>query len=182
VRLRIDRAAVCATEQRRLSEMQIRFYLTPLIATLAVEGCSRATRADREAALETVRRNVRLMQERKIDEMMETIHPQSPAFAETRVVMEDLAKKFELKCELTRLDVVGSKRDEMRVRFEQITEMRGEGGMSRTRVAGTHSLRKDDGKWKIIDTKVLRTEMLDTPEEDVTTESPAPPAEVSQAP
>jgi len=30
-------------------------------------------------ALETVRRNVRLMQEKKIDEMMETIHPQSPA-------------------------------------------------------------------------------------------------------
>ena len=127
-----------------------------LCVALAIAACERVPKAERDAAIETVRRNVRLMQEKKIDEMMETIHPQSPSFAGTRTEVADLVKDYDLKCELAALDVIGARSDVIRVRFEQITE-RTKGGVVelKTRLTGVHVLKKDGGAWKIFDTEVI---------------------------
>ncbi len=138
-----------------------------LCAALALAACERVPKADREAAVETVRRNVRLLQEKKIGEMMETIHPQSPAFAGTRTEVGDLVKEYDLKCHLAAVDVVGGRSGEVRVRFEQITE-RTKGGVAepKTRLTGIHVLRKDGAAWKIFDTEVIAVAEVDPPEED----------------
>ena len=144
-------------------------YLILCVALVAV-GCGRVPQADRDAVLETVRRNVRLLQEKRIDEMMETIHSQSPAFAGTRKSVTELTKEFDLKCDLERLEVVGARRGDVRVRFEQITK-RKKGGVAepRTRLAGVHVLRQEGGVWKIFDTEVISAEVVDPlPEEGVT--------------
>ena len=127
-----------------------------LCAALALTACERVPKPDRDAAIETVRRNVRLLQEKKIDEMMETIHPQSPAFAGTRKEVSDLVQEYDLQCELRALEVIGGRSGEVRVRFEQITE-RKKGGVAepKTRLTGVHVLRKDGAVWKIFDTEVI---------------------------
>ena len=133
-----------------------------LCAALAIAACGRVPKAERDAALETVRRNVRLLQEKKIDEMMETIHPQSPSFAGTRTEVADLVKDYDLKCELAALDVIGARSDVIRVRFEQTTE-RTKGGVVelKTRLTGVHVLKKDGGAWKIFDTEVIAVDDVD---------------------
>ncbi len=133
-----------------------------LCAALAVTACERVPKADREAALETVRRNVRLLQEKKIDEMMETIHPRSPAYEGTRTEITNLVKEYDLKCELAAVDVIGAKRGEVRVRFEQITE-RMKGGIAepKTRLIGIHVLKKDGATWKIFDTEVIGGDVIE---------------------
>ncbi len=138
-----------------------------LCVAIISAGCKRVPEADREAALETVRRNVRLLEEKKIDEMMETIHPQSPAFAPTRKSVTDLVKEFDLKCDLKALDFVGVRKGDLRVRFEQITE-RKKGGVAepRTRLTGIHVLRKDGAAWKIFDTEVIGLKMVDPPPDE----------------
>ena len=138
-----------------------------LCAALAITACERVPKADREAAVETVRRNVRLLQEKKIDEMMETIHPQSAVFAKTRTSSAELAKEFDFKCELTSLEVLGKRKGDLRVRFEQITE-RKKGGViePKTRLIGIHVLRKDGATWKIFDTEVIGADLVDPPEEE----------------
>ena len=133
-----------------------------LCVALAIAACERVPKAERDAALETVRRNVRLLQEKKIDEMMETIHPQSPSFAGTRKEVADLVKEYDLKCELAALDVIGARSDAIRVRFEQITE-RSKGGVAelKMRLTGVHVLKKDGGAWKIFDTEVIAVDDVD---------------------
>ena len=146
-----------------------------LCAALAVTACERVPKADRVAALETVRRNVRLLQEKKIDEMMETIHPRSPAYEGTRTEITNLVKEYDLKCELAAVDVVGGRRGEVRVRFEQITE-RTKGGISepKTRLVGIHVLKKDGAAWKIFDTEIISAEVVDPlPSEPEPTEEKA---------
>ena len=141
-------------------------YLLLCVALVAA-GCGRVPQADRDAVLETVRRNVRLLQEKKIDEMMETIHPQSPAFAGTRTEVGDLVKEYDVKCNLAAVDVVGGRSGEVRVRFEQITE-RTKGGIvePKTRLTGVHVLRKDGAAWKIFDTEVIAVDEVEPPEEE----------------
>ena len=137
-----------------------------LCAAIAITGCERVAKADRDAALETVRRNVRLLQEKKIDEMMETIHPQSPAFAGTRTAITDLVKEYDLKCELPAADVIGGRHGEVRVRFEQITERKkGDTVEPKTRLTGVHVLKKDGGTWKIFDTELISGDVVDPPSE-----------------
>lgn len=157
----------------RLPLMTPRMIQTLLCVALVAAGCNRVPKADADAAMETVRRNVRFLQEEKIEEMMATIHPQSPVFAATRTSVTDLVKEFDLKCELTSLEVLGEKKGDVRVRFEQITE-RKKGGViePNTRMIGVHVLRKDGEAWKIFDTEVISVELIDPLPED-----PEPPEE-----
>ena len=138
-----------------------------LCVVIVASACERVPKADRDAAVETVRRNVRLTQEKKIDEMMETVHPQSPAFAGTRTAITDLLKEYDLKCELAAVEVIGGRNGEVRVRFEQITE-RSKGGIAepKTRLTGVHVLKKDGGAWKIFDTEVINADVIDSPVEE----------------
>ena len=140
-------------------------------------GCHRVPEADRAAVLEVVRRNVRLLQEKKVEEMMTTIHPQSPAFAASRTSVAALVKEFDLKCELTALEVVGEQKGDVRVRFEQVTERKKDGvAEPRTRLVGVHVLRKDGATWKIFDTEVIGLDVVDPLPEDPepAEEKPAP--------
>jgi hypothetical protein len=128
-----------------------------LCIAIIAAGCERVPPADRDAALETVRRNVRLLQEKKVDEMMTTIHPQSPAFAPTRTSITELMK----------LKVEGARKGDLRVRFEQITQ-RIKAGVAepRTKMSGVHVLRKDGEAWKIFDTEVIAADLIDPLPED----------------
>ena len=133
-----------------------------LCAALAPAACQRVPDADRDAALETVRRNVRSLQEKKIDEMMETIHPRSPAFAGTRAEIANLLRDFDLRCELAAIEVIGSRGGELRVRFEQLTERIKDGNAEpKTRLTGIHVLKKDGAVWKIFDTEIISAEVID---------------------
>ncbi|HZJ14664.1 MAG TPA: hypothetical protein VFD27_06425 [Chthoniobacteraceae bacterium] len=157
-------------------------FLCALIFTALFAGaCQRAANVDREAAIEVVRRNSQFMQEEKIDEMMATLHPQSPTFAQTRAIMEGLAKKFDLKCELTGLEVVSATPDEVRVRFDQTTsKVKGEGGFPSSRVVGIHLLKKDGNAWKIYSTEVISTQVLGARDETPEPSEPEEPEEPTE--
>ena len=154
---------------------------TLLAAALALAGCHRTSQADKDAALDVVRRNAQATQDEKIDEMMATMHPQSPAFAETRRIMEDMAQRFDLKCVVSGLDVLTATNEEMRVRFVQTLEkVKGDEPFPKRKITGIHVLKKDGGVWKIFGTEVLRVEEFAEPEEPVA--APEPPAAEPKAP
>ena len=144
--------------------MKPRIFLTAMCAALVLTGCGQVPKAERDAALDVVRRNVAAMQAKKIDEMMATIHPKSPAFEKTRTAMSDLVRDYDLKCELAALDVVRARPDEIAVRFVQTTEKSNAAGAhEKTRVTGVHVLKKDGGQWKIFGSDVMDAELLDAP-------------------
>ncbi len=68
----------------------------------------------------------------------------------------------DLKCTLTDLHVVTASADEAQVGFVQKTEKTGgEGQFQDNIVRGIHTLKLDDGKWKIFDTKRTSVTGLD---------------------
>lgn len=161
----------------RLPPMTPRTFHALLCVAIVAAGCNRVPKADADVALDTVRRNVRFLQEEKIEEMMETIHPQSPVFGATRATVTELVKEFDFKCELAALEVVGSRGGDVRVRFEQITERKkGDVVEPKTRLIGVHVLRKDGAVWKIYDTENISADIVDPLPEDPEPagEEPAP--------
>ena len=141
--------------------MDYRFLFALACAALVASGCQRPAKVDREAAIDVVRRNAQFMQEEKIDEMMTTIHPESPVAPQTRTAMEGLAKEFDLKCELAALEVISERPDEVRVRFDQTTsKIKGEAEFPTTRMVGIHTLKKDGHAWKIFATETISTEAV----------------------
>lgn len=136
-----------------------------LFLVLITTGCERVTQADKDAAIAAVRRNVEAMQQEKVEEVLATVHPESPSYEQTRQIVNDIAEKFQLRYELSGLQVELATPDTIRVAFEQVTESAGEADeFPANKVFGVHLLKKDKGTWKIWATEVRRVERLDAGE------------------
>ncbi|MEI9894039.1 MAG: hypothetical protein WDN28_09160 [Chthoniobacter sp.] len=163
--------------------------LVPLLSVLALAfvmgGCDRSASAPDQAVLfQTVEDNVHALEKKDVDAVMATIHPQAPSFESTREIVGEMFKAVDLKYSLSDLKIVTASPDEARVSFVQRTEKTGgTGGFQNNIVQGIHTLRPDNGKWKIYRTIQTGVTGLDgkpftAPEEPAPPATPATPAAV----
>jgi hypothetical protein len=134
-----------------------------LLALLALVACHRSKPSplDEACVLNAVRANVQAMGARNLAGVMETIHPDSPNYAATQQVMEELLANYTLRCKLENAKVVSVEQDEAQVSFVQTTEkVSGEMPFDDNRVEGIHLLKKHDGVWKIYSSHVTKSEFL----------------------
>jgi hypothetical protein len=132
-----------------------------IAALFGFTSCGKPSQADQQIALEVVRRNVQAMQSGNVEEVLKTVHPQSPGYAQTRQVLEDLFKRFQLSCELEELTVESVSREGVRAGFVQVTDkVSGDDGFQKNRLRGTHMLKKDGATWKLWQTEVGEMEPL----------------------
>ena len=132
-------------------------HLFLLLLLGALGGCSPRRRADEAAIFAVLRENVSAMQREDIEAVMKTVHPGSPDFEGTRLVITDIFAKYDLKFDLRELKVINSKDDEVKVSFVQKTEnVGGAKDVGDAIAEGVHTLRKDGAEWKIVDTVTLR--------------------------
>ncbi|MEP6668156.1 MAG: hypothetical protein ABJF10_03335 [Chthoniobacter sp.] len=176
----------------------MKFFFAPLLSVFAlafmVTGCQRAgTPPDKAVLFQTIEDNVHALEKKDVEAVMATIHPQAPSFDSTREIISEMFKAVDLKYTLSDLKVVTANPDEARVSFVQKTEKTaGEAGFQNNIVQGIHTLRPDNGKWKIYRTFQTSVTGLDgkpltAPEEaapEPTTEKPpgSPTPEPSPAP
>jgi hypothetical protein len=140
----------------------------PAESTAQADGAAQIGSAPGEAeehnaqrAIETVRRNLAAMQNGTPEEVLATIHPQSGVYGKTRKVLTDIAKKFKLRYDLQAVSVVSVEPEEIRIRFEQVTEkISGTASFRKNRVRGVHTLKPDGQQWKIWSTKIDQVEQL----------------------
>lgn len=108
---------------------------------------------DEKAVFATIRENLIAMQNKDLNGVMATIHPESPGFATTRSALEDLFKQSELRFTLSDLKIVSATPEEVKVSFVQKTEkISGPPEIQGSITDGVHTLRKDHGKWKLYGT------------------------------
>ncbi|MDR3403512.1 MAG: hypothetical protein P4L99_13525 [Chthoniobacter sp.] len=173
-------------------------FLTPLLSVLAlafvVGGCQRSsTPPDQAVLFQAVEDNVHALEKKDVDAVMATIHPQAPSFESTREIISEMFKAVDLKYTLSDLKVVSATPDEARVSFLQKTEKTGgEAGFQNNIVQGVHTLRPDNGKWKIyrtfqtsvtgLDGKPLTAPTEAAPEAAPAAPSPAPTVPAEPAP
>ena len=91
-------------------------------AAFALSACSPKPIIDENAVFSTVRENVNAMQNKDINGVMATIHPDCPAYANTKEDLGELFKKYDLRFTLTDLKMVSATPEEVKVSFEQKTE------------------------------------------------------------
>lgn len=136
-----------------MNRLRIFSALLPAVA-LAFAGCERITDADKAAALATVKQNLEAMEARNAEAVAATIHSQSPHFEKTKMLTDQLFKKYELHYELKEAAVESVARDTIRVRFVQdVVKISGPPDFKSTRTAGVHVLRREDGAWKLWSTE-----------------------------
>lgn len=104
--------------------------------------------------------NIQTMQDEDIDAYMETIHPDSPAYDTTEDLMEQMAV-YELDVEVSDLSVADKSEDEATVNFTQ-RSMKIEGpDYQNNEIKGVHTLKPDEGVWKIFGTEASEQIALD---------------------
>ena len=164
-------------------------FLIPVLFVLALAisfaGCEKVAPApDNAVLIQAIQDNVHALEKKDIDAVMATIHPQARSFESTRQIVSEMFKAIDLKYTLSDLQVVSATADEAQVHFVQQTEKTGGDGQFQPNiVTGVHTLRPDQGKWKIYSTRQISVTGLDgkplgRPEEP----SPAPFTEPAPSP
>ena len=127
--------------------------------TLALFACNKPI-ADKNVLFGVIHENVHALEKKDVATVMATIHPESPSFAGTREAVEEMFRSVDLKYTLSDLLVESATPEEVRVSFRQKTEKLGERGeFASNIVEGIHTLRPDQGTWKIY--KTLQTKVTD---------------------
>jgi hypothetical protein len=162
--------------------------LLALVFTLG--ACQKAPPLpNEEVVFEGIRDNLRAMEKEDVDGVMATIHPQSEYYESTRAVVREMFEQVDVKYQLSDLKLVASTPEEAKVTFTQSMEKTGGPGEFRDNIVqGLHTLRLDQGKWKIYRTQNFKITGLDgqplsappaAPEESTpasATPAPPPPA------
>ena len=135
--------------------MNFRFLSTMLFTCVAFffPGCTPKPVVDEGAVFSAIKDNLNAMQNKDVEGVMATVHPESPLFGSTRQALLNLFQKYDLRITLTDLKIVSATPEEVKVSFVQKTErLKGPEDLQSSLCDGVHTLRKDHGKWKIYNT------------------------------
>lgn len=149
-----------------------------LALTVALVSCSQPL-ADKDALFGVVHEHVHAFEKKDVTTVMSTIHPTSPAFADTREAVEFVFKNLDLKYELTDLKLVSVTPEEVKISFVQKTTKTGGPAEFKDNIQeGIHTLRPDNGTWKIYKTLVQKlTDLQGKPLFLPNAPAPTPPIE-----
>jgi hypothetical protein len=124
-----------------------------------------------EELIAVLDKNLETMQAGDIEGYMKTIHDESPSYASTKQLMEQLASQYTFDIEISDVEVVEKSADEAKVTFTQRTMKVKGPEYKNNEVKGYHILKPYKGKWKIYESVQSSVQYLDengNPVEDTT--------------
>lgn len=131
-----------------------------LLITILIAGCGKEN-PEKKKVLDLIEKNKVVTQNEDFEETMNTIHPESPVYESSSVVMKQLFALYDLKYELTSVEVVSIDDDTAVVAFEQVTTKISGPDFRNSKIKGEHQLRKYNGEWKIYSTTANKVEFFD---------------------
>ncbi len=105
--------------------------------------------------------NIESAENENIEEYMETIHPDSPAYEETRQTMEYLFDTYDLSYDLKDIDVIEITDQMVKVRIVQITKKVSGPEFEDNELTAVHTLKKYNDGWRFWSTDIEKIEYLD---------------------
>ena len=113
-----------------------------------------------EELFEVLERNIATMADDDSTGHMETLHSESPGYAETEQILEDMSV-YTLDIEISDLEVEEKSEEEARVFYTQ-RNMKVDGPTyENNELTGIHIMRPEDGEWKIYNTELMDYIVLD---------------------
>ena len=107
-----------------------------------------------------VKENLEATKAKDKDRVLKTIHKDSPQLSSTVQGMDYVFANFDMDFKLEKVEVIEINGDSAKVYYVQTTQaIRGE-GFAPTRASGIHTMKKENGKWKIYKTEYLTNEPM----------------------
>lgn len=133
------------------------FRALALLLTLTPVACTKKV-AEKDVIFGAIHEHVHALETKDVATVMATIHPQSLALADTKLVVEsDGFKNVDLKYDLSDLHIVNASPEEVKVSYRQKTvKTGGKDAFHDNITEGIHTLRQDKTTWKIYKTVVLK--------------------------
>lgn len=110
--------------------------------------------------ISVVRENLEATKAKDKERVLKTIHKDSPQLTSTINGMDYVFANFDMEFNLEKVEVISVYGDSAKVYYVQTTQaIRGE-GFAPTRASGIHTMKKENGKWKIYRTEYLSNEPM----------------------
>ena len=113
-----------------------------------------------EAIKAAVSENLRALQREDLEAYLATIDPESPVFEVTKGLTQELFNNYDLKYELNSIEVISTAGNEAKVRVIQTTRKITGPEFRDHKAVAIHTLRKSNGRWKLLRTDVEKIEYL----------------------
>jgi hypothetical protein len=156
-------------------------FLSILALAFLQAGCEKpappaSPHPDDKVLFQAIEDNVQAINKKDLDAFMATIHPNAPTFASTRDTVGKMFRSVDLKFTVKDLKVITSSPEEAQVSFVQTTEKAGGDAPFQNRIMeGVHTLRPDNGKWKIFGTAPIKVTPLNAAVPNIPEVTPASP-------
>ena len=142
---------------RKLTTVSIVLLLTLALAattTLAVdEGIAEELRS-------VIEKNFSTSEAEDLEKYMNTMHPESPSYQQTRKLSQQMMDRYDLEYELLSFSYVGENGKYQLARVRQKTTDTSEAAFRDNITVNLWAFRKDDGEWKGWNTMLLEREFL----------------------
>ena len=139
----------------------VRFTIILFMISL-VAACS--SKKEYTTPESVVKANIQYLNEKDIDNVMSTIHPQNPDFELVKENITKLLNRYDLNYKLLDTKILEQNDNEVKIRFTQeVKKIKGPDFKDNI-TTGVHTLRKDGDSWRIYSTDMMKVESLDQDE------------------
>ena len=140
-------------------KIQQKIILSFLIVLLGLLiNCSERKYATVE---DVVYSNAEYLTNEDLSGVMSTIDPESDQYSSTEAIVENLFELYDLKFIVESIEIIEQTEERVKVSFTQLTMKVSGPEFKNNRIKGYHTLRKSDGSWLMLDTKILETNYID---------------------
>ena len=137
---------------------QIIFILLLIISSLVFQNCS--NNKYYSSPEEVILANIDFMNTENIEGTLSTIHPDSPSYETTEILIKQIFNLYDLNYKIEKLKVISEDAQEAIVDFTQLTTKLKGPEFKNNRITGKHTIKRDGDSWKIYSTQILNTEYL----------------------
>lgn len=131
-----------------------------LLLALPLAGCG--SDPEQEAAKQVLTDQLEFLRNEDLDGVMSTMHPESPQYAQTRAIVEQVFALYDLEYDLESVEVVEMSQNQAKLRAVQVTRKINGPELADTRVTAIHTVRKTGDGWKLYESQTESSETLNS--------------------
>lgn len=128
-------------------------------------SCQSSKEKEKSAIEELIKTNAASFEKEQLDAYIATLDSKSPEIENTKAMMIELFKNYDLKLDIESVKILKIAEGEADVEVVQVTRKLTGGDFRDNRIKIIHHLKKTDGKWKITNSTTVRIDYFDQPEE-----------------
>ncbi len=143
------------------------FTIIISVLFLVFSASCQSTKEKEKGAIEAlIKTNAESFEKENLDGYIATLDPESPELENTRAMMGELFKKYDLKIKIENVRILKVGEDKADVEVVQVTEKVTGGDFRNNRVDIIHHLKKINGAWKISGSDTIKIDYFDQSKDD----------------